>query len=91
MWQKGEPIAELNTDDNEGAQCISTDGTFLLYTVCNREGVLGTCDIFFSKNKRIKWQPARNFAPISSDRWDSQPSLSADGRTIFLLPTEQVV
>ena len=82
-WQKGEPMLELNTDENEGAECISADGNLLLYTVCNRVGLLGSCDIFFSQKKEGKWTTPRGFSPISSAAWDSQPSISADGKTIY--------
>ncbi len=82
-WQKGEPLTELNTEENEGAECISADGNLLLYTVCNRPGLLGSCDIFFSQKKEGKWTTPRGFTPISSPSWDSQPSISADGKTIY--------
>ncbi len=82
-WQKGEPMTELNTEENEGAECISADGNLLLYTVCNRPGLLGSCDIFFSQKKDGKWTTPRGFTPISSPSWDSQPSISADGKTIY--------
>lgn len=82
-WQKGEPMTELNTDENEGAECISADGNLMLYTVCNRVGLLGGCDIFFSQKKEGKWSTPRGFTPISSTSWDSQPTISADSKTIY--------
>jgi outer membrane protein OmpA-like peptidoglycan-associated protein/Tol biopolymer transport system component len=82
-WQKGEPMTDLNTDENEGAQCISTDGRNLFYTVCNRTGVMGTCDVFFSQKKGGKWSIAKNFPSINTNAWESQPSMSADGRKIY--------
>ncbi len=81
-WQKGEPILELNTDENEGAQCISPDGRLLLYTACNRPQVQGGCDIFYSQKKDGKWTPAKGFPPIVTPSWESQPTISADGKTI---------
>ena len=82
-WQKGEPIKELNTDENEGAQCISADGRFLLYTACNRPDVQGGCDIFYAQKKEGKWTAAKSFPPIASPSWESQPSISADGKIIY--------
>jgi outer membrane protein OmpA-like peptidoglycan-associated protein len=82
-FQKGEPITDLNTDENEGAQCISTDGHYLFYTVCNRKEVMGTCDIFFSQRKGDKWSPAKSFPTINTNAWESQPSMSADGKIIY--------
>ena len=81
-WQKGEPMLDFNTDENEGAQCISADGRLLLYTVCGRPGTLGSCDIFYAQKKNDKWTSPKGFTPISSTAWESQPSISADGKTI---------
>jgi outer membrane protein OmpA-like peptidoglycan-associated protein len=84
-WQKGTPITELNTDENEGAQCISPDGRNLFFTACNRPaGVgVGSCDIFYAQLKNGKWTPAKYFPPICTEAWESQPTVSADGRTIY--------
>ena len=82
-WQRGEPIKELNTDENEGAQCISPDGRFLLYTACNRPEVQGGCDIFYAQKKEGKWSAPKGFPAIVTMSWESQPSISADGKTIY--------
>lgn len=82
-WQKGVPIAELNTDENEGAQCISPDGRSMFYTVCNRPTILGGCDILFSQLKEGKWTTPRGVAAINSQSWDAQPSITADNRTVY--------
>jgi outer membrane protein OmpA-like peptidoglycan-associated protein len=82
-WQKGEPLKELNTDENEGAQCISPDGRLLLYTACNRPEVQGGCDVFYSQKKEGKWTPAKGFPAIVTNAWESQPSISADGKIIY--------
>lgn len=82
-WQKGTPISELNTDENEGAQCISPDGRSMFYTVCNRPTILGGCDILFSQLKEGKWTTPRGVAAINSQNWDAQPSITADNRTVY--------
>jgi outer membrane protein OmpA-like peptidoglycan-associated protein/tetratricopeptide (TPR) repeat protein len=84
-WIKGINMgAPINTMDNEGAQTISADGTFLVYTVCNRNGDFGSCDLYFSELLNGKWTEPYNIdAPINTRGWESQPSLSADGRTLY--------
>ena len=82
-WQKGTPITELNTDENEGAQCISPDGKSMFYTVCNRPTILGGCDILFSQLKEGKWTTPRGVASINTQSWDAQPTITADSRTIY--------
>ncbi len=75
----------LNTDGNEGAQAISADGRFLFYTVCNRKGDYGACDIYYSQKNGQRWSTPVNMGPpISTEFWESNPAPSADGRILFL-------
>jgi outer membrane protein OmpA-like peptidoglycan-associated protein len=84
VWQPGVPLTSINTEDNEGAQSLSADGKFMVFTACHRPGGKGSCDLFFAELRNGKWSTARNLgAPINSSGWESQPSLSADGRTLF--------
>lgn len=83
-WQRGEPITAVNTPNNEGAQSISADGKFLVFTACHRRDGLGGCDLFFAELKNDKWTAVRNLgAPVNTPGWESQPSISADGKTLF--------
>ncbi len=40
--------APLNSSQNEGAQSLSSDGSYMYFTACDRSAGLGSCDIFFS-------------------------------------------
>ncbi|NJN78478.1 MAG: OmpA family protein [Saprospiraceae bacterium] len=72
--------------DNEGAETISADGRFLVYTVCNRREDFGGCDLYYSEMKNSQWSTPRNIGlPVNSRAWESQPSLSADGRTLYFV------
>jgi outer membrane protein OmpA-like peptidoglycan-associated protein/Tfp pilus assembly protein PilF len=83
-WSVSKPIETINTSLNEGAQTISADGRFLVFTACNRRGGFGGCDLYYSELIDGEWTPAKNIgAPINTRAWESQPSLSADGRTLF--------
>jgi len=83
-WQKGRPMESLNTYLNEGGQSISADGKFLVFTACNRRDGLGSCDLYFSEIKKGRWTPQKNIgSPINSSAWESLPSVSADGKTIY--------
>lgn len=71
---------------NEGAHCISPDGKYLFFTGCNWPNGLGSCDIYVSKKENGKWQTPHNLgAPINSRGWESQPAISADGRTLYFV------
>jgi hypothetical protein len=84
-WQKAfNAGAPLNTIQNEGAQTLSSDGTYMYFTACNRPGGLGNCDLYFSAFKNGKWsEPSNLGAPVNTNRWESTPSISADGKTLF--------
>lgn len=77
----------INTPEfNEGAQCISPDGQFLFFTGCLRPGGYGRCDIYVSKKEGNGWSIPVNLGfPINTSGWESQPSLSADGRTLYFV------
>lgn len=74
----------LNTTLNEGAQTLASNGNYMFFTACDRPGALGSCDIFFSAYSDGKWTAPHNLnSPVNTGFWESQPSVSADGRTLF--------
>ncbi len=74
----------LNTDDNEGAQTISADGRLMVFTACNRQEGVGRCDLYYSEKVGEKWTYPKNMrAPVNTHYKETQPSLSADGRTLY--------
>lgn len=83
-WGKAEPMTELNTPENEGAQSLSADGTLLFFTACNRAGGMGSCDIYYSFRRNGRWsRPVNAGPPLNSNKWEAQPSFSSDGRTLY--------
>jgi hypothetical protein len=84
-WQKAfNAGAPLNTTQNEGAQTLSSNGSYMYFTACNRPGGLGSCDIYFSVLIDGRWsEPSNLRSPVNTSYWESQPSISADGRTLF--------
>ncbi|WP_345951823.1 OmpA family protein [Mucilaginibacter sp. PAMB04274] len=77
----------INTVEfNEGAQSLSQDGKFLFFTGCNRPDGLGRCDIYVAQKKGEDWSKPFNLSsPINSSGWESQPSISADGKTLYFV------
>ncbi|WP_439184817.1 OmpA family protein [Carboxylicivirga taeanensis] len=85
-WQEREPLISLNTNSNEGAQTLSADGNWMFFTACGRDGGKGSCDIWFSKRQERGWsQPVNLGAPVNTPFWESQPSFSSDGRTLYFV------
>ncbi|MCL1821253.1 MAG: OmpA family protein [Prolixibacteraceae bacterium] len=83
-WLKALPVAELNSELNEGAQTLSADGKLIFFTLCNHPDGEGSCDIWFSHFTDGKWSAPRNAgAPLNTQYWEGQPSLSSFGDILY--------
>ncbi len=78
----GRPI---NTELNEGVASIAADGQTIYFTGCNRPDGLGDCDIYEAELDGTEWKNVRNVGELNSPYWDSQPSISSDGKTIYFV------
>lgn len=87
-WQKAKYMqGALNSDGNEGAQALTADGKVLFFAACERPKGFGSCDIYVSfRQANGLWGPAQNLGgAINSSLWESQPSISPDGRTLYFV------
>lgn len=85
-WETAKEIpGVINTpDNNEGAMTISPDGSYMIFTGCEREDGLGSCDLYISFFLDGKWtRPANMQEPINTRAKETQPTISYDGRTIY--------
>lgn len=84
-WDIAQPMAgDINTEQNEGAQNISQDGQWLVFTGCNRRDGFGSCDIYISYLTPQGWSEAINLGGmVNSDQWESQPCLSPDKKDLY--------
>ena len=85
IYQNIRPLEAVNTARNEGVHTISADGSRIIFTACGRqkEG-LGGCDLFTSRIVNGEWSIPQNLGPvINTPAWEAQPSLSADGHTLY--------
>jgi outer membrane protein OmpA-like peptidoglycan-associated protein/tetratricopeptide (TPR) repeat protein len=70
--------------NDAGALCISPDGRLLFFTSCFRADSYGSCDLYYSEKQGNVWSVARNMGSVvNSAYWDSQPSVSPDGKTLY--------
>jgi outer membrane protein OmpA-like peptidoglycan-associated protein/Tol biopolymer transport system component len=93
-WTTSQSIGKIiNTPGNEGAPSLSADGQILFFVVCagdegyglDRKGY-GSCYIFYTQKTGEKWSKAYNAgAPINTKSWETQPSFSSDGRTLYFI------
>lgn len=86
-WQAPLSISShINSIANEGTCTISADGRKLIFTSCSGRKVLGSCDLFESQKVGDEWSDPVNLGSnVNSIEWESQPSLSADGRTLYFV------
>ncbi len=76
----------INTRLNEGTCTISADGRKLIFTSCTGRDGIGSCDLYETKKIGNDWTVPKNLGRnVNSADWESQPSLSADGRTIYFV------
>jgi outer membrane protein OmpA-like peptidoglycan-associated protein/Tol biopolymer transport system component len=97
MWGTAVPMPpNVNTVLNEGAPTIAADGRSLIFVACSdqsgdnnygegRNGK-GSCDMFFTKKLGSRWTDPVNLpGNVNTFSWESQPSLSADGKTLYFI------
>lgn len=95
VWETATPIREVNSAGNEGAPSISADGQYMFYASClnmdgnygdeTRKG-FGSCDIFFAQQSNGKWtKPVNIGPPVNTANWETQPSFSSDGKTLYFI------
>ncbi|MEO1051160.1 MAG: OmpA family protein [Bacteroidota bacterium] len=90
-WSNPKSISDnINSEYNEGTCTISADGRILIFTSCLGRKGYGSCDLFICYKTGSEWSRPSNLGPIvNSSSWDSQPSLSADGRTLYFASTRR--
>lgn len=96
IWGKAVAMPEnINTVNNEGAPTIAADGRTLIFVACpdatgieygaGREG-RGSCDLFITKRLGSRWtNPVNLPGMVNSFNWETQPSLSSDGKTLYFI------
>ncbi|MEP1035121.1 OmpA family protein [Ekhidna sp.] len=84
-WSPAESVSSrINSPLNEGACTVSADGRMMIFTSCDGANSLGSCDLYITKKSGDVWSRPKNLGkPINSIYWESQPSLSADGKTLY--------
>ena len=76
----------INSERNEGTASISSDGRTLVFTACNRPSNVGSCDLYVAYRRTSGWtRPQLLSRAINTIYWESQPSLSQDGRQLYFV------
>ena len=88
-FEPGQPMPPpFNQAYKEGGPTVTADNRELFFTICtpDKTGRGGSnCDIYTCVSEGGQWGPIRPLpAHINlPDQWESQPSISSDGRTLY--------
>eukprot|EP01132_Coremiostelium_polycephalum_P000754 gene754-934_t len=88
QWSTPTSISDQinDTASHEGACTLSADKQTIIFTSCARKGNYGVCDLYVSHKKGDQWSKPKNLgAQVNSKQWQSQPSLSVDGKTLYFV------
>jgi len=85
VWSSAKLLSRnIYSEFNEGAASISANGRTLIFTMCDKGRTIGSCDLFISRKYGEVWSSPENLGEVvNSKNWDSQPSLKADGKTLY--------
>lgn len=86
-WQEPVLLSEnITTPRNEGTCTVSADGRTLIFTACEDRRGRGSCDLFITRRTGDRWSRPESLGPgVNGRSWESQPALSADGRTLYFV------
>jgi outer membrane protein OmpA-like peptidoglycan-associated protein/tetratricopeptide (TPR) repeat protein len=89
-FDAGEEMPDpFNLNDNEGGATLTVDNKTLYYTVCKYTDNHSyyNCDIYYSEWVDDEWTPIKSVSDKINlpTTWESQPSISADGNTLYFV------
>lgn len=74
---------KINSRSNEGSCSVSADGRYMIFVAGD---INGHTDLYETRKVGDDWsQPTNLGSSINSPFWDSQPSLSADGKELYFV------
>lgn len=77
------PLA-YNTIYNEGNMTMTADGKFVYFSASDRNDGFGRFDIYMVRKGVHGWSLPVNIGnPVNTTAWESQPSVSPDGKTLY--------
>jgi len=85
MWNDAVQLRDVNSRYNEGSATLNSDGDQIIFARCGSPEGFGNCDLYETHlQEDSTWSKAVNLgANLNSKAWDSHPSLSVNGDTLF--------
>jgi len=86
-WLQAAPlILDWEPPGNMGSMSISPEGNAIYFAGCGWQAGFGSCDIYRSEYQNGSWGIPRNLAaPVNTSAWETQPSVSVDGRELYFV------
>lgn len=91
-WSDAKSIGNaINTKNNEGMAKFSTCGRKIFFSACAWENVQGGCDIYMAEydSKATIIDGVKPAQGLNGEFWDSQPSISCDGNTMYFVSNRE--
>lgn len=87
LYIHSEAKGDLNDADQSGSVTLTPDGNYMIFAAYEHdESGEGRTDLYSAKKIKGKWVEITNLGPnVNSSYWDSQPTLTADGQTIYFV------
>lgn len=84
-WSAPEKFLDLSGKENVSSLSVAADGLTAVVGICNRnDAVIQSCDIYQAEIGNGTLDHLTPLGPlVNSEWWDAQPSISANGRTLF--------
>ena len=76
----------FNQNNNEGGSTITIDNNVLYFTICSKfYSAYTNCDIYYvERQSNGEWSDLFSLETVNNPKsWESQPSISADGKTLM--------
>lgn len=85
MWQDAVQLRDINSRHNEGSATLNAEGNQIVFARCGSPEGFGNCDLYETHlQEDSTWSKAVNLgANLNSKAWDSHPSMSVTGDTLF--------
>jgi outer membrane protein OmpA-like peptidoglycan-associated protein len=85
QWHSHDRIRTLGDAKQLGCPTLTPDGQTMIFAAYQHEaGGIGRTDLYVSKRSDGYWSKGTNLgSTINSSAWDSQGSISSDGRTLY--------
>lgn len=76
---------DVNNSDQTGTVAITPDGQYIIFAATNHDVAgHGRTDLYSARKMKGEWTDIVNLGPnVNSPYWDSNPTLSSDGNTLF--------